>query len=306
MRLLKSKAEELVQEDLYKHIERCGRTCYKSEDKITEDSAKGFVERMIASKHTAMLEHGTVYLTIPENAERYRKNPHTKIRMIGDEDNVVFYVTTNYRVLVENNWLDDLKYQCEPTEHHIKRRTFKLTCDRGVSHELVRHRVFSFAQESTRYCNYTKDKFGHFITFIVPTWLEDRIPEGEYEYQNGMWEIDGNPAFDADIHNDRNLFLWGLSNDEYYYFKFIKEFEWKPQQARQILSNALKTEVIMTGFEDDWERFFDLRYKQSTGAVHPDMLNLTTKLREVYDAIRDTRKVLEVSDDVGKEVSNIE
>ena len=92
-----------------------------------------------------------------------------------------------------------------------------------------------------------------------------------------MWEIDGNPAFDADIHDDKNLFLWGLSNDEYYYFKFIKEFEWKPQQARQILSNALKTEVIMTGFEDDWERFFDLRYKQSTGAVHPDMLNLTTK-----------------------------
>lgn len=130
-------------EGVYKQIERAGRVCYKSEDKITEDSAKEFVERMIKSGHGAMLEHGTVYLSIPYEESWdddfeddwvlniYGNNPFTYV----NGDGGTYYITTNYRVLVENDLLNDLKYLCEPTEYHEKRVTIHFVCDRGVSHK---------------------------------------------------------------------------------------------------------------------------------------------------------------------------
>ena len=175
MKLIKPSFEILEQlpglEGMYKQIELAGRTCYKSEDKITEDSAKEFVDRMIKSGHGAMLEHGTVYLYFPwvsmggEEA-RYTHNKYSKSvfysnhsfdengnrRIIPIEyGQAGHYITTNLRVLVENGWMNDLQYLCEPTKYHERRITVKFICDRGVSHEFVRHRVFSFAQESTRY-----------------------------------------------------------------------------------------------------------------------------------------------------------
>jgi thymidylate synthase (FAD) len=105
-------------------------------------------------QHTAMLEHGTVYLHInwpyrsPSPLIKYSINPYSITKYVDNTYDI--YVTTNYRVLYENNWLNDLQYLCEPTEYHEKRITVKFICDRGVSHEFVRHRVFSFAQESTR------------------------------------------------------------------------------------------------------------------------------------------------------------
>lgn len=126
-------------EGVYKQIERAGRVCYKSEDKITETSAKEFVERMIKLGHGAMLEHGTVYLTITATSPEVRKyeiNPYSRVKKISvDGINGRAYITTNYRVLVENNRLDDLQYQVEPTEYHEKRITAKFICDRGVSHK---------------------------------------------------------------------------------------------------------------------------------------------------------------------------
>ena len=159
MKLIKSSYKIIPQEagleGIYKAIERAGRTCYKSEDKITDTSAKEFVDRMIKSGHGAMLEYGTVYLRIP--IEEYEKNYKNKyfpqIIMIGIKiktDDKYAYVTMNYRHIVENNWLRDLKYICGPTEYHERRICVRFITDRGVSHELVRHRVFSFAQESTR------------------------------------------------------------------------------------------------------------------------------------------------------------
>ena len=177
MKLINSKAEIISQgegiEGVYRQIEVCGRTCYKSEDKMTDTSSKAFVDRMIASNHTAMLEQGTVYLKIPCNwlhrlthiglCSKYIENPYSRTHEMYEflnapmshdttSANMVPYlaVTTNLRVLVENDWLEDLKYICEPTQYHEKRYTMKFITDRGVSHELVRHRVFSFAQESTR------------------------------------------------------------------------------------------------------------------------------------------------------------
>ena len=147
MKLIDSKVEVIEQlpglEGVYKQIELAGRTCYKSEDKITEDSAKEFVDRMIKSKHGAMLEHGTIYLKfevvkkITHPLDKYYHDKHSKVRTEDGltKDTKIVYVTTNLRVLVENNWMDDLKYICELTEHHEKRITTRFTCDRGVSHK---------------------------------------------------------------------------------------------------------------------------------------------------------------------------
>lgn len=260
--------DELIN-SVYRQIEVAGRTCYKSEDKITETSAKEFVDRMVKSGHGAMLEHGTVYLRIPDVSSdgqwvypakgKYFGNKYsvTKSRLEGVAQNPysVFYVTTNYRVLVENNWLDDLQYICEPTEFHEKRVTVKFMCDRGVSHEFVRHRVFSFAQESTRYCNYSKDKFGKECTFIEPCWFK----EDTYYATRKMYEST-------------------LTYAEKMYFSLL-DMNWKPQQARAVLPNSLKTELIMTGTLTQWEGFFKLR---DAGSAHPQAYELAHPLHEEF------------------------
>ena len=142
-------------EGVYKQIERVGRVCYKSEDKITEDSAKPFVDRMIKSKHLAMCEHGTLYFKIPVNidvaANFLDEVPTwTKCRLVESQEGNWWAITTNLRVMVEHfapEYIEDLieNYLCEPTEYHEKRITVHFVCDRGVSHEFVRHRVMSFA-----------------------------------------------------------------------------------------------------------------------------------------------------------------
>lgn len=175
-------------------------------------------------------------------------------------DDKYAYVTMNYRHIIENDWLDDLRYLCAPTEYHEKRVTVKFVCDRGVSHEFVRHRVFSFAQESTRYCNYSKDKFGHELTFILPPWVNEN-PE----------DIDHNTY--ADI-----LFREGLHGVEKTYFRLLKE-GWTPQQARAVLPNALKTELVMTGFISDWKHFFELR---DSNKAHPQARELASPLHKEF------------------------
>lgn len=269
-------------EGIYKHIEHVGRVCYKSEDKITEDSAKPFVDRMIKSGHGAMLEHGTVYLKSGFGVEYYGgeevvTNPLTNYtgnkysRAIECDDTL--YVTTNLRVLVENGWLDDLKYICEPTEYHERRVTVHFVCDRGVSHEFVRHRVFSFAQESTRYCNYSKDKFGNELTFIEPCWLEDYNYEGN-TYYNGFLV-----ALRAAEANYLNLLKqWEDKIPDKRYKTGFRNNPWTPQQARAVLPNALKTELVMTGFVSDWKHFFDLRAIGTTGQPHPQAKELALPL----------------------------
>lgn len=278
MKLIESSVQIIEEKDPYKMIELAGRTCYKSEDKITENSAKEFVDRMIKLGHGAMLEHGTVYLTITATSPEVRKyeiNPYSRVKKISvDGINGRAYITTNYRVLVENKWLDDLKYQCDPTPSHEKCITVKFICDRGVSHEFVRHRVFSFAQESQRYCNYNKDKFNNELTFIKPTWLN--IPTGDYTYWDGDWcDIDNMKIQLPSDNGIADNFLWCLNNAGMQYRLLINK-GLKPQEARAILPNAIKTELVMTGFESDWEHFFELR---CSGAAHPDAKKLADELK---------------------------
>lgn len=284
MKLIESSVQIIEEKDPYKMIELAGRTCYKSEDKITENSAKEFVDRMIKLGHGAMLEHGTIYLTIDgedPNLSKIQSNPHTKVNLVPyevlTEGNYTIsykaYITTNLRVLVENNLKELLCYQVEPTEHHEKRITAKFICDRGVSHEFVRHRVFSFAQESQRYCNYNKDKFNNELTFIKPTWLN--IPTGDYTYWDGDWcDIDNMKIQLPSDNGIADNFLWCLNNAGMQYRLLINK-GLKPQEARAVLPNATKTELVMTGFESDWEHFFELR---CSGAAHPDAKKLADEL----------------------------
>lgn len=281
MRLIKPSFEILDQqpglEGIYKQIELAGRTCYKSEDKITEDSAKGFVDRMIKSGHGAMLEHGTVYMFIPfsplnENyttCHKYSDNKYSVVKIRNEHfllEKNGCYITTNYRVLVENNWLDDLKFACNLTEWHERRVTVKFTCDRGVSHEFVRHRVFSFAQESTRYCNYSKNKFNNELTFIQPCWYSPI----QFDNVRPVEEDDYNMAI--------YYFQRGLAEAEEHYLELIKR-GWKPQQARAVLPNSLKTELVMTGFVSDWKHFFFLRDAVS---AHPQARELAEPLHSTF------------------------
>ena len=172
------------------HIEKIGRVCYKSEDKITKDGepAKKFVKMIIDRGHEAMIEHSSM--------------------------------------------------------------SIKFIVDRGVSHELVRHRIASFAQESTRYCNYSKDKFDNGITFIKPFFFK----EGTTEYEE--WE-------DA------------MDNAEQSYLFLINECGATPQEARSVLPNSTKTEISITANYREWRNFFKLR---TTKAAHPQMREVTIPL----------------------------
>ena len=181
---------EINGDEILKKIERIGRTCYKSESKITDDSAGKFVAGLIQRGHEAMLEHESF--------------------------------------------------------------TVKFVVDRGISHELVRHRMASFAQESTRYCNYAKDDFGSEITFVIPSYLE----EGTKAWRE--W-------------------VYAMNYAEGAYFQML-DAGCTAQEARAVLPMSLKTEVVMTANLREWRHFFKLRAANVTGKAHPQMLEVTIPL----------------------------
>ena len=187
-----------------KHIELCGRVCYKSEDKITDTSAAAFVANIIKRGHEAVLEHFNI--------------------------------------------------------------TVKFICDRGVSHELVRHRLASYCQESTRYCNYSKDGFGGEITVIRPLFLAD-----------------GSTAM--------RHWVWACTQAEQSYFNMLT-FGCTPQEARSVLPNSLKTEVVMTANLREWRHFFKLR---TAPAAHPQMrevaIPLLRRMQELVPVVFDDLEV---------------
>lgn len=274
MKVINASVQEIKQapgiRGIYQHIEKCGRTCYKSEDKITEDSAMKFFQGLVNRKHFAMLEHGTVYFRFPFYNEYKFDYEISKVikskysfSYLGEDKN--FYVTTNMRVLLEEvpNEYEALinTYALEePDANHIKKVTAKFTISRGIANEFVRHRVLSFAQESTRYCNYSKDRFGGELTFIRPEWLKG---EGIDQWSEFVW-------------------LNAMDRSEKDYFHLVN-IGVKPQNARGVLPLDLKTELVVTGTLDQWEAFWDLRMREVTGPAHPDAKAIAT---EWYNTIR--------------------
>lgn len=284
-------------EGMYKQCELAGRTAYKSEDRITEGSAKKFVDAMIRSNHGAVLEHGTVYLKISHTSpvadewymekmravNFYARNKYSKYKRITEDHfHIDNYITTNLRVLFENNRMDDLQYLCEPTEYHEQRITVKFICSRSIAQEITRHRVFSFLMESQRYVGYNKDKFGGEITIIIPEWIKARINDiASYNNNDDLAQISYAEAlYDGRMHEDKAIIMWATSQDmsEKHYLILTSELNIKPEEARSVLTNDCKTELIMTGFVSDWKHFFDLRSKGITGKPHPDIKILADTL----------------------------
>ena len=300
MKLIKQSFEILEQKDftikgIKQFIERCGRVSHKSEDRITEDSAETFVERMKEMKHLSTCEFGTIYLyykvdklstMVKEIIDFYKNNQYSKVKCIKHYSNTYsecgmgrlydieyseYFITTNLRVCLENNRQEYLTNAlCEPTEYHEKRYTVKFLCDRGILAEFTRHRKFSFMAESTRYCNYSKGKFNSELTFIKPCWTN--IPEGNY----------------GDIFNPKEPDIT-LAPNEYAFIDILRESEkyyigltnngWKAEQARNVLPLSLKTELYMCGFTDDWEQFFKLR---TASNAHPQARELAIPLKEEF------------------------
>lgn len=267
MKLIENKIEKLEQKydllGVYEQIEIAGRTAYKSLDKIEYDengrskTAKAFVDKMIALYHGSPLEHGTVYLMLPthnSHVKYYDDNQYSTCElcpyMVG-YSSPSFAVTTNYRVLVENNLLGDLDFICEPTEYHEKRTTFRLTCARVQADSFTRHRAFSFLMESTRYCNYSNDKFDEEIEIVEPI----------------RWDM---------FNKKQNIFISSWEESERAYMHLIKN-NIKPEDARDVLPLQLKTELIMTGTESQWEQFFKLRISDH---AHPDAKYIAEQIKE--------------------------
>ena len=288
MKLIKQSFEFINQTDfslvgIKKHIERCARVSYKSEEKITETSYEKFVNMLESRGHDRPLEFGTVYLSRTAQKEdnmawldKYTYSPWSKFSFgngstrIGGKLMNTIYVTTNYRVIKENHWEDDLQYLCEPTEYHYKRYTAHMVLDRGVMDEFRTHIGLSHLAESTRYCNYSKDKFGNAITFIKPCWCN--ILEGDYGTPDDI--PDRLPRMGA---TEAGL-IHALQYAERYYFFLLSE-GWTPQQARSVLPLGIKSELISCGFEDAWENFFRRR---DAPDAHPMAQEIAKPMHEEF------------------------
>ena len=241
-------------------------------------SSEKFVDRLIKSGHLSVLEHGTVYLKMdsdsPDSA-KYYDNQYSE-HYVDEEDNA--YITVNHRVIIENNWSKDLTYLCEPTPYHDKRITVKWNVNKAIANEIVRHRKFSFSQQSTRYCNFSKDRFGNELTFIIPSWIDENVIIKEFGSLNGLsYHKDIDKFQSSECANESN-FLQSIAFAESNYLTLLKN-GLKPEQARDVLPLALKTELVMTGFTHDWYAFFKLRCDNH---AHPDIRQLAIKLRDEF------------------------
>lgn len=281
MKLIKPSVEYIPQETfdldgICEHIEKCARVCYKSEDLAKDGESVDFVNRLIDNQHLAMLEHASVYLEsfdkeVCKNLyDRYSENPYSKVETSFNLGSI--RISTNYRVIQENGWHGDLKCIYNPffgysTNSSLNRYTIKIITDLGVCREILRHRKFSFANESTRYCAYDKDKFGNELTFIIPHWVG--LPVEKIRWENGVVYMPANEIFDSDF-KKLKCFTDQLNDSERRYME-LRERGLSAQDARQVLPLATKTELIMTGFKEDWDHFFSLRYYGTTGKPHPDM-----------------------------------
>ena len=278
--------QEPTLEGAWRQIARATRVCYQSKPREGE-SSEDFVKRIILKPaliegslddlehckfnfdkmHGGMLEHGTIYLTVSPyivddkiSAKAFTtliNNKYSKVNTVNNWD----YVTTNLRVLFEENILDCLKYIVEPTEHHIKRYTFSVITDIGVTREFNRHRTFSVAEQSTRYCDLTKDKFGGELTFIKPAWRQK-------DKHGFILSFDNYDAFFADCEQT---------------YKQLRQQGWRPEQARQVLPLGLKTQAVYTAFSYDWEHFIRLRADNVSGKVHPNMKIIADKIKELFN-----------------------
>ena len=258
--------------DIYKHIEYCARISYKSQDKITDTSYEKFVNMLESRGHDRPLEFGTVHLKmILPDFQGFMNSLLTlgilndiwiKSTYVGD----VIYITTNYRYYLDiTKHLPNVReyFTEEDNEYYPKRYTVHMILDRGVMDEFRTHVGLSHLAESTRYCNYSKDKFNNEVTFIHPCWLPN-LSEGKYTDFDGLWYCN-DLCIDEELNVQEEVFLEYLEYAENGYFALLNQ-GWTPQQARSILPLGIKSELISCGFEDAWKNFF---YRRDAPDAHP-------------------------------------
>jgi len=250
-----------------KLIELAGRICYKSEENITDNSANEFLDKIKKRKHLSVFEHSWKYKFYKHNVPFYKY-----LHYLETPQGTL--VAGNFRAFEEWNYNHQMNCDESFKDYQIiykyKRwdmlaASVKFIIDRGTSHELVRHRPVSYNQESTRYCNYSKDKFNNQITFIIPPWCD--IDEGEYNDTKSYNEYK----------ETNECWLKHMFETEVNY-KILLDKGWSPQQARSILPNSLKTEIIVTTNLQEWIHIFNLRALGITGAPHPQMLEVMQPL----------------------------
>lgn len=284
MKLIKQSFEFINQTDfslvgIKKHIERCARVSYKSEDKITDTSYEKFVNMLESRGHDRPLEFGTVHLEIDMGPRDIIIDTLTNRGMLNQlwwketYKNGKVYVTTNYRyyLAIKKVYPNIDKYFTEEdNKYYLKRYTVHMILDRGVMDEFRTHIGLSHLAESTRYCNYSKDKFGNEITFIKPCWCN--IPERDYGTPDTL--PDKLPRMGA---TEAGL-IHALQYTERYYFFLLSE-GWTPQQARSVLPLCIKSELISCGFEDAWENFFKRRDAYD---AHPMAQEIAKSMHEEF------------------------
>ena len=280
---------------MYKAAELPGRTCYGSQDRITETSAEPFCKGLMKTNHGAPLEHGTVYLSYsyprksfntPEIVKFYIANPYSSVHWADTEDDYVACITTNLRVLFENNRMDDLQYWCEPTQYHKRRVQVRFSVDRFTGEEFLRHRKGSFNRESTRYVLFTREKFGGgSIKYIIPVWMLDKkVKIDHYAENNVTWYANTVLEHERTGQPLEDLFYWmcSLKFAEWSYSNLVNKCGWTAQMARTVLPCAISSPLIMTAFVDDWKHFFNLRAKGTTGKPHPQAFELAEPLMKEF------------------------
>lgn len=283
MKLIKQSFEILEQKDftikgIKQFIERCARVSYKSEDKMTDTSYEKFVGILESRDHARPLEFGTVHLKmILPDFQGFMNSLLTlgilndiwiKSTYVGD----IIYITTNYRYYLDiTKHLPNVReyFTEEDNEYYPKRYTVHMILDRGVMDEFRTHVGLSHLAESTRYCNYSKDKFSNEVTFIEPCWLDMHdTDEGREVTRNWNFDIlDGCAiiAEEGEFDNARDAFLTSLNVAEHCYLELLQK-GWTPQQARSVLPLGIKSELISCGFEDAWKNFF---YRRDAKDAHP-------------------------------------
>ena len=279
--------------EIWEHIARCTRVCYQSEKKNLEESEEDFVRRIILKNHTAkeiasnselreslhlsVLEHGTVYLKVNEYDNCFSYVNSSFNRVVFDDG--IYYITTNMRFIIEHNLVKDLQYICEPTKFHAKRYTCSLTTNVGSIRDTNRHRVHSISEESTRYCLYTKDKFGSEITCTKLPWISDEEYNESEFYPDDLFTNKVINEQDTSFWNAVDWYMWYIQIGEYVYNN-LNRLGWKAQQCSEILT-----------FVDDWKHYIHLRSDECSGKVRPEVKVIADKIKEIINKEENTEKV---------------
>ena len=294
MKLIKQNFEILEQKDfsligIKKFIERCGRVCYKSEDRITDDSYERFVNMLEKRDHARPLEFGTVHLKMPWKtfsnfvgfcvSKGFWDSCWIKYNIDRESEDKTVYITTNYRYYKKLETLKPLYgyvsmerfFTEEDNKFYPKRYTVHFITSRGIMDEFRTHVGLSHLAESTRYCNYSKDKFDNQITFIQPSWIildKEIAPINELCLLSGQYNRE----------NPNLRYLASLVDANYAYVLLLNK-GWTPQQARDVLPLSVKSELISCGFEDAWKNFF---YRRCAKDAHPMAREITIPLQEKF------------------------